>query len=233
MTARLRALVRHDLRLQRRYGIIAACAVVIVLTALAVYLLKDIMPSWFIGLVIFTDNAAVGFFFFGGMVLLERAERVRDALAVTPVSGSEYLASKTVTFTALALAAVIAIALASGKTVNWPLYLVAVTITSVFYLGLAGWMAARVRTVTGYITLSVVCFVPVILPGAFALMEPMPLALAVIPTAAQFDLVLAGLQDAEISVVRLVALAISASFGAGIAYYAGMRALRSEFGEKR
>ncbi len=233
MPNRLAVLLGHDLRLQWRYGIFAAYAMVITSTGLVVYFLKDVLPSWFVGLMVFTDNSAIGFFFLGGMLLLERAENVRDTLAVTPVSGTEYLISKTVTLTLFALAAVTVVALVVDLTTNWPLYLVATAITSIFYLGFGAWMAVRIKTVTGYITSSLLYFFPVIVPAGVAFMEPMPLVFAVLPTAAQFDLVLAGLDGTALSPARLTILLVSSALGAILSFRLGVQALRREFGVKQ
>lgn len=232
MIDRLTMLVRHDLRLQWRYGILAAYGVVIIVTGGLIWLLRDVMPGWFISLVIFTDNAPVGFFFLGGLLMLERAENVRDTLAVTPVSASEYLASKLLTFLALSLAAVTVVGIASGKQINWLLFLTAATITAIFYLGLGAFVAARTKTVTGYITSSVVWFLPLLLPAGVAFLEPMPLWLAVLPTAAQLDLILAALDGENVSIARLLVLMLSAGGAAAAVYYIGARSLRADFGEK-
>ncbi|MCI5045673.1 MAG: ABC transporter permease [Aquisalinus sp.] len=232
MIDRLIMLIRHDVRLQWRYGILAAYGVVIFMTGGLIWFLRDLMPGWFISLVIFTDNAPVGFFFLGGLLMLERAENVRDTLAVTPVSAGEYLTSKLLTFLTLSLMAVTVVGIASGKQINWPLFVFAGTITAVFYLGLGAFVAARTKTVTGYITSSVVWFLPLLLPAGVAFLDPMPLWLSILPTAAQLDLILAALDSERLSYLRLFVLTLSASGAAATAYYIGVRCLRRDFGEK-
>ncbi|WP_306252135.1 hypothetical protein [Parvularcula sp. IMCC14364] len=232
MTDRLLVLLAHDLRLQWRYGILAAYMVVVLMTGVLIWLLRDIMPSWFISLVIFTDNAPVGFFFLGGLLMLERAENVRDTLAMTPVSATEYLTAKILTFLALSLAAIVVVGLASGKPVNWPLFLVAASITSVFYLGLGAFVAARTKTVTGYVTSAVIWFLPLLLPAGVAFLGPMPLWMALLPTAAQLDLIIAALDGEQISVGRVSLLMLSASLAAAFSVHMGIRSLTSDFGRK-
>ena len=52
------------------------------------------LPAWAPAFIIFTDPAALGFFFLGALMMLERSEGVRTALAVTPLSAADYLTAK-------------------------------------------------------------------------------------------------------------------------------------------
>ena len=52
------------------------------------------LPDWAAAFIIFTDPAALGFFFLGALMMLERSEGVRTALATTPLSLLDYLARR-------------------------------------------------------------------------------------------------------------------------------------------
>ncbi|HUV31940.1 MAG TPA: hypothetical protein VMW31_00080, partial [Devosiaceae bacterium] len=73
MTGRLATLVRHDARLQARYGIYAAYSVVIALYAGVLWFAGPRLPKWVIALTVLSDPAVLGFFFVGGLMLLEKA----------------------------------------------------------------------------------------------------------------------------------------------------------------
>lgn len=45
---------------------------------------------------IYSDPAAMGLFFMGAIVLLEKSQRVLNSLAVSPVKVSEYILSKVI-----------------------------------------------------------------------------------------------------------------------------------------
>jgi fluoroquinolone transport system permease protein len=47
-------------------------------------------------ILIYTDPAAMGLFFMGAFILLEKSQHVNCALAISPVSAGEYMASKAV-----------------------------------------------------------------------------------------------------------------------------------------
>ncbi len=84
----LSTFIRHDATLQYRYGIYAAYAFVIAFYIVVLTLGRGLLPAWGVGLVIYTDPAAVGFFFLGALVMLGKGEGVRTALAVTSPSRS-------------------------------------------------------------------------------------------------------------------------------------------------
>ena len=214
MSGRALVLIGHDARLQYRYGIYAAYAFVVAFYVALLVWAGPFLPPWFVGLVIFTDPAAVGFFFRGALMMLERSEGVRTALAVAPVAPGDYLIGKTVTLTGVALLACCVLLAFVHEAPNPVLLLVGVALTSVAYVGIGVPIALRFRTVTGYLVGSGGFLVPLIAPGFLALLEPTPLAVLVIPAAAQFKLILvavgAGSVDALGMGISLVVCALSA-----------------------
>lgn len=150
--SRLAAAVWLDLRLQWRYGAVAAAALAAsvwigVLSQVPDHALDAVVP-----LILFGDSALVGFFFLPAMVLFEKGERTLSALVVTPLRFGEYLASKLGTFTGLALAST-AIVVAGARGVRFdPLPLVVgVTLLSVLTLLISLIMVARFDLITSYI----------------------------------------------------------------------------------
>jgi fluoroquinolone transport system permease protein len=105
------ALLRQDIRFELRHGIYTVYAVV---CGMYVLLLLSLSPSLRVvitPLLIFTDPAVLGFFFMGGIVLLERKQDVLSSLFVTPVSPAQYVLSKALSLALLSLAAALLIAL--------------------------------------------------------------------------------------------------------------------------
>ena len=232
MNKRFFSFLRYELTLQWRYAIMQIYLAALAITGGTYFALKEFMPDWFLSLVVFTDSAPLGFFFLGGMMLLEKNESVRDAMAVTQLSAGEYFFAKAIPFVSLSLIGVSIIALISESPTNWPLYLGAICLASISYLGLGAWLGVRMKTVTGYITMATMVFMPIILPSMIALMEPMPLYAAILPSAAQFDLIIAGLRGTDLSLFRLGMLSLSSVIGCVITVRLGLGALRREFGEK-
>lgn len=101
---RLLAAARWDVRLQLRNGFYHAGAFVVAVWWLLTFRLREVdwgplLPALVLG------NLMVGtFYFVGGLVLLERAERSLEALVVTPLRSGEYLGARVLTLGALGVA---------------------------------------------------------------------------------------------------------------------------------
>lgn len=93
---RLRRLILGDICFQFRHGFYYIYAI---LSILYLVILRQ-LPAEFRQpgqtLLIFTDPAVMGLFFMGAIILLEKAQHVRESLAVSPVKLTEYLLAKAV-----------------------------------------------------------------------------------------------------------------------------------------
>ena len=189
----LASIVVHDARLQFRYGIHAAYAVVTALYLAFFLLAGPLLPAWVPAVIIYTDPAVVGFCFLGALMLLERGEHTRMALAATPLSATDYVAGKAITLTGLGLVATLVLAPVVHADANLPLLAITVGLTALAYIGIGVAFARRCRTVNAYLIGSGALLTPLIAPGFLALLPAMPLPLLLVPTAAQLRLTLAAL----------------------------------------
>ena len=100
---RFKNLLVWDIRFQARYGFYLLYTF---LTILYVLLLVSLPDSWkekASALLIFSDPAAMGLFFMGAIVLLEKSQRVTSFFAITPLNAFEYVASKVLSLSAIAM----------------------------------------------------------------------------------------------------------------------------------
>lgn len=230
MAARLATLIAHDARLQWRYGIYIAYAFVIVFYVLMLVQLGQYLPDWMPALVIFTDPSVLGFFFLGALMMLEKAENTRSALAVAPISAADYLWAKTITLTLVALAAVLVIAPFVHSTINWWLLITIVTLTSLQFIGIAVPAALYFKTVTGYLIGSAGFLAPIIGPGFIALLDPMPVWAILIPAASQFKLILVATGTHSASLNEIAFMLIVSTIAAVAAIALALHLLRREIG---
>ena len=103
MTGRYASTVILDLRMQMRYGfyyasVLTAVIMIVLLKQLPVKDMGFLIPVFLVGNLVLNT-----FYFVAGMVLFEKGEGTIQALSVTPLAIREYLASKVVTLTLLAL----------------------------------------------------------------------------------------------------------------------------------
>jgi fluoroquinolone transport system permease protein len=231
MNARLATLLSLDARLQLRYGIYYAYAMVVAFYVAALTWLGPFLPPQAVGLIIYSDPAVLGFFFLGALMMLEKAEAARSALAMTPISAADYVWSKTLTLTAVAVVAVTIIgALPHGET-NWPILIAATVLTSIQFIGIGVPIALKFRTVTAYLIGSGGLLLPVVLPAGLALLDPMPAWAIIIPAASQLRLVLIGTGVAKAGAGEVAAMLAICMAAAAAGLYVGIRSLKREFGK--
>lgn len=163
---RLKNLIIGDVCFQVKYGFYF---VYVVLTIFYIALLFAFPAHWrekAVSIMIFSDPAAMGLFFMGAIVLLEKSQRVIDALTISPVKVLEYILSKVISLSFISVIVALVLALAAGGK-NLLLVLFGTIFTSVIF-SLAGLIAA---TKTGslnqffmvIIPVEILCFVPAFL----------------------------------------------------------------------
>lgn len=224
-------LVRHDLRMQWRYGIHGAYLFVIAFYLAVLLGMGAYLPDWVVAVLIFSDPAAVGFFFLGALMMLERTEGVRAAIAVTPVSAGDYVAAKTITLTGLAVLAGALLLPVVHSGANGVLLLVTVFLTSIQYLGIGVPIALRFRTVTGYLIGSSGILIPIVAPGYFAFVDPTPVWLYLLPAVSQLELLLVATGATQSSLAEIALMLGVLAIAAAGAMWLAVASLRAEQGQ--
>lgn len=115
---RLLKLIKGDLFFLARYGLFLVYAVFIVVYLVMLHYIPGETGTFVMKLLVFSDPAAMGLFFMGAVVLLEKSQRVNCSLAVSPVTVSEYIASKAAAFLIAGVAVGLIIAFGSGRSLN-------------------------------------------------------------------------------------------------------------------
>lgn len=225
----LALLLAHDARLQYRYGVYAAYAFVVAFYIAMIHWGRPWLPPWAVPAIIFTDPAALGFFFLGALMMIEKSELVRLALAASPMTAGQYYLSKLSTLTSLSLVACLALVVAHGRTDNAPLLLLAVALTSIQYVGLGVLAAYRFATVNGYLVGSAAILAPVIAPGFLALLDPLPTALLILPAASQLRLIMVATGAASATAGELALMIAVCGAAGALASWAAILRLRREF----
>jgi fluoroquinolone transport system permease protein len=162
---RLWATLRCDIRLQWRNGFYYAAAVMAALSILLLGQLPEddlprLLPAVIVNNVMFN-----GFYFVGGLVLLEKGEGSLQAQVITPLRPAEYLAAKILSLTLLSLIenGMIALVLL-GSDIAGAWLLIGILGGVCFYT-LAGFMAvARYEAINEYLLPSMVIVTVLTLP---------------------------------------------------------------------
>ena len=163
---RLRSLFLFDMRFQAKYGFYFLYAA---LTVVYVIILLALPENWrekAAAILIFSDPAAMGLFFMGAIVLLEKSQHTPCAVAVSPVRAVEYIIAKVGSLSAISL--VVAAALASAASVNnLCIVLLGTIISSVIFTLFGIIVSPKIVSLNQFILwtvpIEILCFVPAIL----------------------------------------------------------------------
>lgn len=156
--------VLWDLRLEIQYQIVTVAALV---TALYVLIFLNIPGNYDQVLVtlIFSDPALLGFMFIGGLVLFEKGAGTLQALVVTPLKIWQYLWSKIISLTLIALPCSVAMAMAGhGWQFRYAYFLLGVILTSCLFVLIGFIGVARVKTLNQYLIVVPMFLTPFFLP---------------------------------------------------------------------
>jgi len=163
---RMLRLISGDIRFQMKYGFYFIYGVFCVLYVFLLMIFPESYRERAVSIMIYSDPAAMGLFFMGAIVLLEKNQRVLNALAVSPVKVFEYMAAKIISLALVSVLVSLVLALAAGLR-NIPIVLLATALPSMIFTLLGLIDAAMINSLNQYIIavvpLEIVCFLPPIL----------------------------------------------------------------------
>lgn len=139
------------MRFQFRHGFYYAYAVLAIMYILALRILPASFSYPALTFILFTDIVALGFFFVGAVVLLEKGQHITQSLFTTPLKLTEYILAKQLSFLILSVGSTLLIMLGAmlwGKNIQWFLPGVILSATVYTLFGLV--VAARARHVNDY-----------------------------------------------------------------------------------
>lgn len=157
--------IRGDLVRQYRYQILSIALAITLIYIGIFYLIPGASADLVVQFLIFNDPVALGMLFTGAMYLFEKSENTLEAFAVTPLRAAEYLGSKVITFSALGLAASLAMALAAWgwNFTKWPLIL-GISLTASLFTMLGFVIVLGTRSFNEYVIKMGIWMIPVALP---------------------------------------------------------------------
>ncbi len=163
---RLKNLIKWDIQFQIKYGFYLIYALV---TVLYIVLLSAFPPTWrekAAAIMIFSDPAAMGLFFMGAIVLLEKSQRVLNSLAVSPIKVTEYILSKVISIGVISVFVAFILAVAGNIRPILPV-LIGTGLSSVMFTLLGLIAATKIVSLNQFILVTapieIICFAPPIL----------------------------------------------------------------------
>jgi len=185
----LPCLIKYDILFQMKQGFYLIYAILTAIYLLILFYLPNSVRMEVTAYLILSDTSVMGLMFVGALVLLEKQQNVLQSLFVTPLKLDDYLWSKVLSLTVIAIMVSSAIGfLPGGMLANWPATLIAVTLSSFFFTFLGLGIAARVNTLNQY--LAGVLLGGLIMVAPIALFFVTPTLSLVFPINAAIDLLI-------------------------------------------
>ncbi|WP_203363727.1 ABC transporter permease [Bacillus sp. REN10] len=154
---RLASALFYDIKLQFRHGLYFVYLLISHVYLLLLFQIPSSYRETANVLLTFSDPSMLGFFFIGGLVLLEKGQHIHDPLFVTPYKPEEYLLSKTLSLMLLSVTSSLYIHIMTfGFERSLFLFTIGVMLTSMIFtlIGLA--VAVRCETVNEFFLQSVI-----------------------------------------------------------------------------
>lgn len=178
MTAprRLYGLVRTEVALHRRHGVLAATAATAVLWTLVLAALPTASRPAVLPWLLFLEVSALGFLFAPALAIIERANGVTAAMRLSRLSPATALAVRTTTLTLSAVGVALVLTAAAGAE-RAAMVAAAVGLTTALLTLLAVTMVGRSDTLTAYLArtpgVAAALLAPALLDGAGLLDSPL------------------------------------------------------------
>lgn len=192
---RIIKLILGDIRFQFKYGFYFIYGMFCAIYVFLLFIFPETWRERAASIMIYSDPAAMGLFFMGAIVLLEKSQRVLNALAVSPVKVIEYITAKVISLAFISVLVSLALALVA-ELQNIPVVLITTALTSIIFTLLGLIVATKINSLNQYIIatvpLEIICFIPPIIylfaPTAIMRWYPLNGSIALISNSSQNSL---------------------------------------------
>jgi fluoroquinolone transport system permease protein len=183
--------LKSDITFQLRQGFYAIYVLVTLVYMVVMMKLPESIKAVAVSLTVFSDPSVLGFFFIGGLVMLEKDQGMFRYLTVTPLSPGEYLLSKAFSMALVAMMAGSTITLTTySGHVNWFYLIPGILLTSLFFTLYGILPAAKSRTINQYFIRMVPYLLFMILPCFSAIGFPYDYLFNIFPSVAGLRLIM-------------------------------------------
>lgn len=163
---RLKKLIIGDIKFQLKYGFYLVYSIFTLLYVCLIFALSQNIRNKAATIMIFTDPAAMGMFFMGAIILLEKSQRVLNSIVVSPVKVREYIASKCISLGIISTIVAVIIALFAGND-NIFSVIVGTLFGSILFTLFGMIVGSKVGSLNQFILATVpfeiICFIPPLL----------------------------------------------------------------------
>ena len=165
---RMKNVIKGDVAFQVKYGFYFVYTIMSFLYILLLFALPEVVKENAAIIMIYTDPAAMGLFFMGAIVLLEKSQRVLNSIAVSPLKVSEYILSKVISLGLIGTLVGVILSLFSGSS-NIFQVICGVFMGSVIFSLIGLSVAAKINSLNQFMIVTVPFEIILFLPPLFYL----------------------------------------------------------------
>lgn len=188
---RLLHAVWADMRFQMKQGFYLVYVVITIMYLIILSFLPENVLSIALPLVVFSDPSVLGLFFIGGIIMLEKVQGVLMVVVVSPLRTMEYIVSKVLSLTFIAVLAAFAIsAFSRYESVSWLLLLLSTILTSGIFTLCGIMINAGCQTVNQYMLKTIPYMLLFVLPCFTLIGFPDSWIFAIVPSVAALRLMM-------------------------------------------
>lgn len=158
--------IKGDMKFQWKYGFYFLYVIIIIIYFMIFSFFQGEVKNTIVSVCVYSDPAAMGMFFMGALILLEKSQRVTNSIAISPVTAWEYILGKSISIGIISEIAGM-ILLLQGHTRNIVLSSIGIFTGSVIFSLCGIMVGAKIESLSQYIVCTIpfeiIGFVPVIL----------------------------------------------------------------------
>lgn len=198
-----------DIRYQIKYGFYFLYAFMTCLYLGILALVPNEYKNITASIILLTDPAALGFFFIGGIWLLEKGEGVHKFYGISPLRPLEYSISKAFSLSLISTAAgVVIVLLGVPSHVDYLLLAVGMFLGSGFYTLAGLFIATYAKSVNHYMLIGVIPGTVMVIPAVMVALGVDNVLLEILPSSVLWQVVEASINGRGANALHIILLAI-------------------------
>ncbi len=146
-------LLKGELSFNAKYGIVFLYLILTIFYTILLSVIPANTKHMTAVILIFTDPAAMGLFFMGAVMLLEKSQRIHYSLAVSPITINEYIGAKVLTM--LLLGTVVSLVIGFFTDLNLLWIAISVMLSSALFSLCALIVSAKIQSLNSFLIASV------------------------------------------------------------------------------
>ncbi len=185
---RLFNLIIWDIKFQMKYGFYFLYGVLSIFYLIILFAIPVKWQEKALVILIFSDPAAMGLFFMGAIILLEKSQKIPYSLAVSPIKSVEYIISKILSLCFISVIVAAILTLFINKN-NLFIVLIGTAICSSIFTLLGIIVATKISSVNQFILWTTPIEILTFVPGVLHLFQISPEVLKYYPINICIDLI--------------------------------------------